>query len=287
MYLAAVQSGDVRSDRDIAAAGANEKLAGYGGVRLPDGVLGLGQAVVCHPPTARRINSEPNMPLRLKRQPGPVRMTASIGRPYRYLGMTCATAPRGHDQPCRHSAVAQLARNIHRAIADADHQHPLAVQIVRRKGVDIFVRVDLDAVELTREGGLGPARVPVVAVGHDQHVEGMHLAVVERDPPAAVGHPLGMLDSGVEPDRILHAEVFGIGPKVGGDLRVVREVGIVGRKRKVVKRDRVARRVDVQRAIGATTCRSCCETPSCRQSDRSSRTSCRECRARAAPSSSS
>ena len=55
----------------------------------------------------------------------------------------------------------------HGRVADPEHQHPLAAQHV---GLAVVVGVDLLAVELVRarERRLGPARVPVVAVG-DQH----------------------------------------------------------------------------------------------------------------------
>ena len=52
-------------------------------------------------------------------------------------------------------------------VADAQHQHPLALQHV---GLAVVVDVDLLAGELlgAGEGRFGPARVPVVPVG-DQH----------------------------------------------------------------------------------------------------------------------
>ena len=158
-------SRDVRLDRDVAAAGADQKLARHGGMRLPEPLLGPRQAVVFHPAHGQADQQRPEHPLRQQRQPG-LGAHQGVDRPaIEILGNDVRPAPRGEHQPRGHAAVAQLAGDVHGAIADAHDQHPLAVQVVRREGVDILMRVKLNAVEVARKRRLGPAGVPVVAVG--------------------------------------------------------------------------------------------------------------------------
>jgi hypothetical protein len=63
----------------------------------------------------------------------------------------------------------ELARHIGGAVADADDQDPFALQVERLGRVDVVVRVDRVAGELT--GEVRVARIPVVPVGHHQSVE--------------------------------------------------------------------------------------------------------------------
>jgi hypothetical protein len=58
------------------------------------------------------------------------------------------------------------------------------------------------------------------------------------------------LHARVEEDVIAEAEVVDVGVEVRGDLRVVRVVGVVGRHREVRVGHAIARRVDVQVAVG-------------------------------------
>jgi hypothetical protein len=90
----------------------------------------------------------------------------------------------------------------------------------------------------------------VVPVGDQQRVVAVVFAVVERDLPDAVGPPLGMLDAGPEADPVADAEVVDVVVEVLRDVRVVREVGIRLRHREVRVLHALARRVDVQRAVG-------------------------------------
>src|SRR5207248_8684581 len=73
--------------------------------------------------------------------------------------------------------------DVHRAVAHAEDHDPLAAQLL---GVGVVVRVHLAPVEPAGEGGLGPARIPVVAVGHEHGVVAARLAALELDLPDAV-----------------------------------------------------------------------------------------------------
>ena len=90
----------------------------------------------------------------------------------------------------------------------------------------------------------------MVAVGNDQHVEAVALACRVRQVPAAVGAQLGARDRALEADLVAKAEVIDVGLEVGGDVRVVREVRARPRHREVRELHPVARRVDVQVAVG-------------------------------------
>jgi hypothetical protein len=144
--------------------------------------------------------------------------------------------------------LAGLDRDVHRAVAHAEHDDVLVLQEVV---VDVVVRVHLHALELVGAGerGLRPALVPVVAVGDEQHVVVLRLAGVGRDLPRAVGQPLRPLDARVEGDAIAKAEVVDVVVEVRGDLVVAREVGIRLGHREVRVGHPTARRVDVQEAV--------------------------------------
>ena len=167
---------------------------------------------------------------------------------------------------------ARLDRDVHRRVAHPEHDDGLVAEEVRVVAL-VVVRVDLHALEVVGAGErrLGPARVPVVAVGDDQRVVAMRRAVVERDLPHAVGPPRGVLDAGLEADAVADAEVVDVVVEVARDVRVVGEVGIRLRHREVGVLHALARGVDVQRAVRRRTRRSCCPTPSCRRRDRTSR----------------
>jgi hypothetical protein len=89
----------------------------------------------------------------------------------------------------------------------------------------------------------------VVAVGHEQHVVALGLALVGRDLPA-VGGLLGAGDARLEADPVAEAEVVDVGVEVGGDLRVVREVRVGLRHREVRVLHPLARGVDVEMPVG-------------------------------------
>ena len=115
----------------------------------------------------------------------------------------------------------------------------------------VVVRVHLHAGEhvAARERRLGPARVPVVAVGDDQRVVAARLAALERHVPACRRRRRRALDAGLERDPVAEAEVVDVVVEVLGDVGVVREVGIRLRHREVRELHPLARGVDVQRAV--------------------------------------
>ena len=98
---------------------------------------------------------------------------------------------------------------------------------------------------------LGPARVPVVAVGDEQHVVARACtpaSSVSSQPPSARSSARAI---GVS-KRILSRKPkrVDVGVEVRRDLRVVREVRVRPRHREVRELHAVARRVDVQVAVG-------------------------------------
>jgi hypothetical protein len=90
--------------------------------------------------------------------------------------------------------VARLDGDVHGAVAHPDHDDPLPLEVV---GVTVEVRVHLDAAQGAGKGRLGPARVPVVAVGHNQGVVTAGLRAGragEVDLPHPIRPALGALD---------------------------------------------------------------------------------------------
>ena len=148
----------------------------------------------------------------------------------------------------RDALARELGGDVHGAVADPDHQHALAVHVERVGGAEVVVGVDRLAVEAARE--VRVARVPVVAVADDQEVELLRGAVLERDPPAALGLALGALDRGLEADPVAQRERVGVAPQVLLDLGVVGVVRVVLAHRHVAEADAVAGGVDVQRLVG-------------------------------------
>jgi hypothetical protein len=90
----------------------------------------------------------------------------------------------------------------------------------------------------------------VVAVGHEQRVEALGRAVVERQLPGAVAQAPSPAHERLEADAVAEAEVVDVGVEVAGDLRVVRVVRIGLGHREVRVLHPVARGVDVQLPVG-------------------------------------
>ena len=143
--------------------------------------------------------------------------------------------------------VGRVDGQVHRAVAHPQDDHALVAELLR---VLVVVRVHLAPRELAGEGRLGPARVPVVAVGDHHGVIDVRLAVLELDLEHAVVPARDMRDAGLEADPVAEAEVVDVVVEVLGDLSVVREVGKGLRHLEVRVLHALARRVDVQRAIG-------------------------------------
>jgi hypothetical protein len=95
------------------------------------------------------------------------------------------------------------------------------------------------------ERGPGPAGVPVVAVGDDEHVVGAPGTARVGQLPRRVRPLPGVLHRGLEADAVAEAEVVDVAVDVGGDVGVVREVGIALRHREVRVLHPVARPIDV------------------------------------------
>jgi hypothetical protein len=247
--LVGVQARDVRARRDRAVRDAIEDAPRDRRVRLAELVVGLGQAVVLHAPHGLAQQRLADGLADPERHPalGEHRVLAVDRLAAHVLGDDPRAAARGEVRVLRD--VGRLDRDVHRAVAHAEDDHVLAAQEVV---VDVVVGVHDRALERVGplERRLGPALVPVVAVGDEQHVEAPRLARVGRHLPRAVGQALGALDAGVEADAVAHPEVVDVAVEVLGDLVVAREVGIRRRHREVRVLHPLARRVDVQVAVG-------------------------------------
>ena len=153
-------------------------------------------------------------------------------------------------EPRRDPGLAQLAGEVHRAVAHPDHHDPLAAHVHGLARVDVGVRVQHAPGEGAGDRRVGPARVPVVAVGHDQDPVLVDRAGAERHPPAAWRQACRVRDLGAEGDPLAEAEVVDVIVEVPGHECVVREVGVVARHRQVGVGHAVARGVNMQRAVG-------------------------------------
>ncbi len=123
-------------------------------------------------------------------------------------------------------------------------------------GLAVVVDVDLLARKgvLARERGLGPSSVPVVAV-RDQHrfVQARSLLAARQVAPAhPPARPLSLDAGDLRPERdpVAEAEMVDVVIEVPRDLEMVRVVRIVRRHGVARVAHRVARGVDVQRAVG-------------------------------------
>ncbi len=214
---------------------------------LADAVVGRGQAVVLDLADADPVErAEDPLAHAPRHGAGPSVDADLVERPAEDVLRQHVGAATGRQEGAL-GDVARLDRDVHRAVADPDDEHPSALE---RSVVDVAVRVRLRAVEAAGVAGLGPARVPVVAVGDDQRVVAAALARLERDRPHPVGAALGALHPGREDDLVAEAEVVDVGVEVRGDVRVVREVRIPLRHREVAVLHPPPRGVDVQRAVG-------------------------------------
>ena len=131
--------------------------------------------------------------------------------------------------------------------------HPLAPHVHGIEGIDVVVRVQLDAVELAGEPRLGPTRVPMMAVADEERVVVANLTRRQRDTPDAIRRPLGMLHLGVEDDERPQLEVVAVVGHVSSDVGVVgivREVRVAQADREVVELQALLGGVDVERAVG-------------------------------------
>ena len=173
----------------------------------------------------------------------------SDGRPKRYFGMI--QAPRRAARQVSLGDVGALDGDVHRAVAHAEDDDVLVAQHVVGEvlvGVHLLDRGRVVA----GERGLGPARVPVVAVGDDQRVVlALEPPCPWRHAPAAVGRGARRVSTPrLEADAVAEAEVVDVVVEVRRDLRVVRVVGVRLRHREVRVLHPLARGVDVQPLVG-------------------------------------
>jgi hypothetical protein len=163
------------------------------------------------------------------------------------LGHDPSAAPRCEVGVTGH--VAGLHGDVHCAVAHAQHDDVAVGEVVV---VGIGVCVHLHAGEAVRAGecGFGPARAPVVAVGHDEGVIATHLPALERDLPAAAVQAPRMLDAGLKRDRLAEAEVVDVVVEVLADVGVVGEVGVAFGHREVRVLHALAAGVDEQPPVG-------------------------------------
>ena len=106
-----------------------------------------------------------------------------------------------------------------------------------------------------RKGRFGPARVPVMAVGHDQGVVLAYLALavaaLDRHLPHAVRAARGMLHARLKGDVLAQPEVVDVVVEVLLDVRVMGKVRIGAGHRIVRVGHPLARDVDEQVPVGS------------------------------------
>ena len=174
---------------------------------------------------------------------------AGDGRAAEPLGKDPRAAADHQEHACRQRAAAEFRRDVDGTVAEPDDDHALAAQVHRILRIAVGMRVHLRAVEVAGRHRIGALRVPVVAVGDDQRVEQLDLAVAERHLPAAIVHPAALRDLGAEPDVPGEAEPLDIGLEILMDLAMARIGGQVGRHREVLVLHQVRVGVDVQRVV--------------------------------------
>ena len=194
--LALLEPVDGRLDRDVAVPEPGEQVVAHGRVRLEDVVVGLGQPVVGDLADRQPQHRLHGPLLQRERTPGERRVGEVVGRP--------AEHELGHDVgPAAHREVGLLARPARtprrcrwrscrcrappRACPRGGRACGSSGRAPRGRGRS-----------RSREAGLRPARVPVVAVG-DQHVGvvvdlGLVVLVVQRADGHVVPAALGRLD---------------------------------------------------------------------------------------------
>ena len=157
-----------------------------------------------------------------------------------------STLPAADRQRRAASAVGGLDGDVHRGVARADDEDVAILELVAGA---VVVGMDLLARERARVAGLGPAGIPVVAVGDHHRVIGAGMRpdrAVGRHQPAAGRVGLDPRHPRVEGDRVPEPEVVDVGLEVGLDLVVAGVGRIVRRHREVGERHARARGVDLE-----------------------------------------
>ena len=109
-----------------------KKIAGDRRVRLPELVVGRGQSVVLHAADRepRRCAARSSR-ARAAGAPRGSGTALSSGLPRMYFGNHPRAAARRDPDLLRDAGAAELGRDVHRAVAHADHDHAFTDQIVR------------------------------------------------------------------------------------------------------------------------------------------------------------
>ena len=243
-HAVAVEAFDAAHRPDLAVGDAVQDRVGDGRVVLEQPERRLEQAVVlrfAHRETEHRLRDDLAYLPRQHRK----RTVGGVGGP--------AEEVLGHDvgavPGAEHHVVGDVRSvdcDVHGGVAHADDQDAL---VAERLGLAVVVGVHLLTVEPTRVLRVRPARVPVVAVGHDDPVEFEDLAVIGGDGPAILV-ALDGRDGGVEEVLLGDTEVVGVVLQVAGDL-LRRGVVLPLRGHRVVGELGAALgRVQVQRLVG-------------------------------------
>ena len=129
-------------------------------------MVGLWQAVIFHIANGFFNHHLPQLATNRLRHPSRhnrfiSRCTIEIFRQHPYA------APRRNIAFFSYRALRHLRGDIHCRIADANHQHFFAAQIMRRKRRVIAMRVHLNAVEIIAIFGWNFG-IPMMAIGHHQ-----------------------------------------------------------------------------------------------------------------------
>jgi hypothetical protein len=188
--LVAVEPGDHRLDRDPSPAELVEDVLADRRVRAADGVVGLGEPEARHRPVAEAQEPGQDGAPDRERDPRVVRVLVQRDAEQELRQDVVPAAGR---QRRRASDLGRLRGDVHRAVAEPEHDHVAVAQLLAG---GVVVGVDDLAVELARQ--LGHVRDLVVAVGGDEQVVPAGLAGRELEVPAAVGSAVRPLDGRLE-----------------------------------------------------------------------------------------
>ena len=246
-HAVAVQPGDGRLHRDVAAAHPGQELAAHRRVGVERFVIGRGQPIIFHI-AHQALHLAAADPAR-QRQRQPRRRSLLVGGDtVEIFGQHPHAAPGRDKAFLRDAALAQFRRDIDRAVAQAHHHHPLANQVQRFKRRAIIMGVDDAAVELAVPHWA--VRAPVMAVGNHDGAIGLG-AMLRRHIPIAIRPARHFRHRRFELHQAPQAEMIDIIVEILGDQTVVREIRPIGGNRKFLELQPPFRRVDVQRLVGA------------------------------------
>ena len=238
MHRIALEAGDVAARPDLAVTDEVEEVGverRVGGEQAVPGLLEPVARVAPQQEAEQKLEAALAQPRRTGAEAGVEDVGGQAEQELRNYVIAAAHAEVGAG-----GVAAGLDGDVAGRVAAADDQHPKPG--VGRRRLEI-----VGVQETSGEGArvVGEARLPVVAVGHQEMVEELGLTARQGDAPAPVAVQGRVLDLALEADVVLDAEAPGIGLEVGLELGVAGVVRVVGGHGEVVVLGQALRRDDV------------------------------------------